>query len=226
MIKVNPRVNTIGTELIEAYLEVAAATLGHALESGMGPEIRPVWRPVKLLGTALTIQTTPDVTSAVLEALEVAQAGDVVVVNRAGNLRHAFTGEFGSRMFIERGVVGLVTDGLIADVAALEQLKFPVFCAGVSATLMQPLGMGREPEGAVNVPVQVGGVVVSPGDLILADDDGVIVASPEQAREHLPFCQEKEAWDDYARSQIAAGHALSEVTKERELFRQRFTSAP
>ena len=222
MITVNPSTDTLDQALIEAYHEVAPTNLGHVLESGMGPEIRPIWRPVKLVGPALTVQTTPDVTTAIGEALKVARSGDVLVVNRAGDLRHGFAGEFAALGFMERGVVGLVTDGLVSDVVALERMRFPVFCHGVSTAVIRPLGVGRDPEGAVNVPIQVGCVIVSPGDLVLADDDGVIVASPQQARDHLPYCQEMEGWETYARSQLAAGRTLSNILPEREGFRSRF----
>ena len=89
-----------------------------------------------------------------------------------------------------------MTDGLVSDVVAIERMKFPVFAAGLSATVVQPLAAGREPEGAVNVPIRVGGVIVSPGDLVMADDDGVLIATPEQAREYLLYCQVFEEWGD------------------------------
>jgi regulator of RNase E activity RraA len=224
MITVNPPSDTLDAALIEAYRKVAPTNLGHVLESGMGPEIRPVWRPVKLVGPALTVQTTPDVTTAIREALDVARPGDVLVVNRAGDLRHGFAGEFAALSYMERGVAGLVTNGLVSDVVALERMKFPVFCYGVSTAVVRPLGEGRQPEGAVNVPIQVGGVVVSPGDLIMADDDGVMVASPQEARDHLAYCQEMEAWESYARGQLASGRTLSDILHEREGFRKRFHS--
>ncbi len=221
MITVNPRSNALDKELIEAYRKIAAATLGHALESAMGPSIRALWRPVKLVGPALTVLTTADVTSALHKAQEVAQPGDVLVVHRGGDMRHGTTGEFGMTAAMEHGIVGLVTDGLVADSVGLEQMKFPVFCSGVSATLVNPLGLGLE-VGAVNLPVRVGGIVVSPGDLILADDDGVMVASPKEAGDSLAFCQEMEQWEEYARAQMASGRSLLDIRRERESFRERY----
>ena len=222
MITVNPSPDTLDPALLEAYRRVAPTNLGHVLESGMGSEIRPIWRPAKLVGPALTVQTTPDVTTAVNEALNVARPGDVLVVNRAGDLRHGFAGEFAALGFMERGVVGMVTDGLVSDVVAIERIKFPVFAAGLSTAVIRPLGAGRDAEGAVNVPIKVGGVIVSPGDLVTADDDGVLIATPEEAREHLPYCQEFEEWEAYARSQLASGRVLSDIIQERQGFRQRF----
>ncbi len=221
LITVNPSPDTLDAALLEAYRHVAPTNLGHALESGMGPEIRPIWRPVKLVGPALTAQTTPYVTAAMGEATKIARPGDVLVINRAGDLRHGFVGEFASIRLIEAGIIGLVTDGLVSDVVAIERMKFPVFAAGLSATVVQPLAAGREPEGAVNVPIRVGGVIVCPGDLVMADDDGVLIATPEQAREYLLYCQVFEEWETYARSQLAAGRLLSDIAKERQEFERR-----
>ena len=222
MITVNPRPNELDRKLVEAYSNIAAATLGHALESAMEPAIRALWRPVKLVGPALTVLTTADVTFPALhKALEVSKQGDVLVVNRGGDMRHGTTGEFGMTGAMEHGIVGLVTDGLVADSVALERMQFPIFCSGVSATLVNSLGLGLE-VGAVNVPVRVGGIVVSPGDMILADDDGVMVASPKEAQDSLAFCQEMEQWEEYARDQMASGRTLTDIRQERETFRERF----
>ena len=222
MITVNPRNDALDPDLIDAYRKVAPATLGHALQSGMDPDIRALWRPVQLVGPALTVQTTPDVTGAVNQAMEVARPGDVLVVNTAGEMRHGTTGEWGAHGYIDCGIVGLVTDGLISDSVALERMKFPVFCRGLSTALFRPLASGRQAEGSVNVPVLVGGVLVSPGDLILADDDGVMVATPQEAREQLAFSQEMEEWEAYARAQMAAGRTWGDVRKERDSFRDKF----
>ncbi len=222
MVTVNPSPVTLDPALIEAYRSIAPADLGHILESGMDPEVRPVWRPVKLVGPALTVQTTPDVVAAIGEALSVARPGDVLVVHEVGDLRHVCAGEFAALRYMESGIAGMVTDGLVCDVVALERLRFPVFSRGVSTAVVRPLGAGRPPEGAVNVPLKVGGVLVSPGDMILADDDGVMVATPEEAREHLAFCREMTDWETYARAEMASGRLLSDIAGERESFRKRF----
>ena len=85
----------------------------------------------------------------------------------------------------------MITDGLVTDQRAIERLKFPIFCRGVSAIIAK---RGGPDEGAVNVPVEVGGVTVNPGDLIVADEDGVIVCTFDEAREQLDACLELEEW--------------------------------
>ncbi len=214
MITVNPIPKQVGTDLVEAYKKLAPATLGHILETAMESAIQAVWKPVKLVGTALTVQTRPQITTAVAAALKIARPGDVMVLARGNEYSHATTGEIGCLGLMEVGIAGLVTDGPIADQVALRRMQFPVFSRGSVAMTGKTGGWGIE-WGAVNVPVVVGGVVVNPGDMIFADDDGVLVASPEEAREHLAFVQEKEAWEEWVRGEIAKGLTISQCRAQR-----------
>ena len=219
MISVHPRVDALSPDLVEAYREVASGTLGHLLDTAMDAGISALWKPVKLVGPAVTVQTVPGSYLAVAKATEIVQPGDVLVVNRAGEMRHATTGEFGSVQAMEADVAGMVTDGPVTDQTGIIRMKFPVFCRGTVGMVTKPSGLE---EGAVNVPVQVGGVTVRPGDLVLADEDGVIIATPEEARDCLSRCQEAEAWEAYAREQLAAGRRFSELRSERPGFIERF----
>jgi 4-hydroxy-4-methyl-2-oxoglutarate aldolase len=215
MISIHPRNDSISQETLDAYRAVASGTLGHLLDTAMDGSIAALWKPVKLVGLALTVQSVPGSYLAVAKATEVAKPGDVLVVNRAGETRHATTGEFGSVQAMEAGIAGMVTDGPITDRAAIKQIGFPVFCTGSVAMVTKPKGLE---EGAINVPVQVGGITVNPGDLILADDDGVIVATPQEALECLLGCQQAEAWEAYAREQIAFGRKMFDFRDERPGF--------
>ncbi len=213
MITVNSPPDRLSPGLVAAYKKLAPATLGHVLETAMEGSIQAIWRPVKLVGPALTVQTYPQITSAVAAALKIARPGDVLVIARAGEHRHATTGEIGCLGYVEAGIAGLVTDGPIADRAAIERMRFPVFSRGSVAMTGKTGGWGIE-WGAVNVPVNVGGVVVNPGDMVFGDDDGVLVASPDEAREHLGFVQEKEAWEAWVRKEIAKGRTISQCRAE------------
>ena len=215
MITVHPRPDTLTRDTVEAYRSVAPATLGHALETAMDPSIRALWRPVKLVGPALTVETVRDLYAAVNEAAAIAQPGDVLVVATGRDPRHAITGEFTLRNAQEFGIAGMVVDALMADARVLESMGFPVFCWGSSPALMSAMPRSsREPQATLNVSVEVGGVRVNPGDLVLADDDGVLIATPEEARTYLAACQAMEEGEDYARSRLAAGRRLSDVRRE------------
>lgn len=216
MITINPRVDNLDKDLIEAYRKILAPSLGHFIETGMSPDIKALWKPVKLVGPALTIQTQPDVTSALAKAVEIAQPGDVLVMSRGGERAHFTTGDFAVLRFQEMGIAGLITDGLVSDQRAIERLNFPIFSRGTSAVLVKAKP-GVE-EGAVNVPVEVGGLIVNPGDLILADEDGVMVASPQVARDQLATCQELEEWEEYALGQLDKGRPFVEVMQERRTY--------
>ena len=115
---------------------------------------------------------------------------------------------------MEKGIAGMVTDGPVADQVAISRMKFPVFSRGSVAMTGKTGGWGIE-WGAVNVPITVGAVVVNPGDMIFADDDGVLVASPEEARKHLAFVQEKENWEAWVRGKIDQGWTISQCRAER-----------
>ena len=153
MITVHPRPDTLDRSTVEAYRSVAPATLGHALETAMEPAIRALWRPVKLVGPALTVETARDLYAAVNEAAAIAQPGDVLVVATGRDPRHAITGEFTLRNAQEYGIAGMVVDALMADARALESMRFPVFCWGSSPALMSAMPrQSREPQATLNVP--------------------------------------------------------------------------
>ena len=214
MISVYPSPDILSKELIDSYRPLAPATLGHILETFMDSGIKAVYKPIKLLGPALTVQTYPQTMNAVAEALKIARPGDVLVVARGSENRHATTGEIGCLGYIERGIAGMITDGPVTDTVAIERMQFPVFSRGTVAMTSKTGGWGIE-WGAVNVPVNVGSVVVNPGDMVFADEDGVLIASPQMAAEHLSFVEEKENWEAWVRQEIAKGRTISQCRSER-----------
>ena len=182
--------NVISDELLEAYKGVAPATLGHMshlrfMDSG----IKPVYRRCHVVGRAFTIWAPGGIDALILdEANTKAQAGDVIVVDRGGDTEYACIGEFRALADLKRGIAGWVVDGAVCDVVAIGDMGFPTFSRSVSALIAKSAGL----EGAVQVPISCGGVVVNPGDMILGDDDGVVVLSPEEAERLLPKCLEVE----------------------------------
>lgn len=214
MLVINPRCETISAELIEAYKLLSPATLGHVLDTGMETYIQALWKPIKLVGQAITVQTYPQMTSAIAAAKDISQPGDVLVINRAHDNRHAYVGEISTLRFMEVGIGGIVTDGPACDQQAITRMKFPVFSNGTVAMTGKASGHGKD-WGAVNVPVTVGGVIVHPGDMIFGDDDGVLVVSPDKAIEFLAFVQEKESWESWVRKKIGEGWTISQCYAKR-----------
>lgn len=152
----------------------------------MMPEIRPIYEEIGLVGVAFTVLNYPNDNITTHKALHMAQPGDVLVIDEG---RDNNTGAFGHNMSLQarnRGVAGLVTNGCVRDVRLLRKERFPVFCRGVC-----PRSAQKNTPGAINVPVQLGGLVVQPGDIVVGDDDGVAVVPLAIADEVLRRAKER-----------------------------------
>jgi RraA family protein len=148
------------------------ANIGDAMErlNVVDSGIRTVWPGARIVGRAFTVMTAGGDNKAIHEALEHVGPGDVLVVNGQGATHRALIGELIAGRAAAKGVVGFVIDGAIRDVRDLEEMGFPVFARAVT-----PAGPYRNGPGYHQKPVAIGGVVVNPGDLVVADDDGVAV---------------------------------------------------
>lgn len=176
----------LDAELVRAWRRVPT-TIAADLVKGrtlVDPAIRPL-RPFaqgqRLAGPAVTAGCEPLDYGPVHHAIAVAGAGDVIVVDAGGRPEAAMIGELLSGAARLKGIAGIVVDGPVRDIGTLASWPdFPVLSRGHTAR--GPSSMER---GLVNGPVMLGGVAVTPGDLILADDDGIVVLPPEDARRHL-----------------------------------------
>jgi len=137
--------------------------------SAGGPRLRPMHGKGALAGPALTVKTRPGDNLMVHKALDLAEPGDVIVVDAGGDLTSAIIGELMVAHARKRGVAGCVIDGAIRDSAAIAADDFPVFAAGVTHR-----GPYKDGPGEINVAIAVGGMVIEPGDLVLGDGDGVL----------------------------------------------------
>lgn len=138
--------------------------------------LKPFHRVGRLIGTAFTIKTRPGDNLAIHRALEMVGPGDVIVVDGGGDESRALIGEIMKNIAQWRGAEGYVIDGAIRDVAAIAADGFPVFAR--SAIHRGPYKSGP---GEINVPVSVGGMVISPGDIVVGDEDGVVSFSQAAA---------------------------------------------
>lgn len=141
-----------------------------------------------LCGVAVTVSARPGDNLMVHKALEVARAGDVVVVSTNGNTTSAVFGELMGHTAVGAGLGGIVVDGAIRDVAGLTTLGFPAFSRTVT-----PGGCDKDGPGEINVPVSCGGTVVQPGDLVVGDEDGVVVVPRADAEAVLAAVEALEA---------------------------------
>jgi len=162
----------------EVLQKVTTADISHGNHDIPGLSgIVPVVQGVKMVGQAVTVRTYPGDFAKPVEAIDVANAGDVIVVD-CGGVGPAVWGELATNSCIHKGIAGVVIDGAIRDTAQIRELKFPAFARTIVPHAGEPKGFGE-----INVPVVVGGVRVRPGDWVVGDDDGVVVLPRENAVE-------------------------------------------
>lgn len=133
-----------------------------------GANLRPVGHAA-LCGTAVTVHAPPGDNLMVHKAIELARAGDVIVVDAGGDLTNAIIGERMAITAMAKGIAGFIIFGAIRDVVFLREAKFPVFAAGVTHR-----GPYKNGPGEINFPIAINGMVISPGDVIVGDDDGFV----------------------------------------------------
>jgi regulator of RNase E activity RraA len=167
----------------------------------MTPNIRPLTDPaLQLVGPACTVKVYPGDNLMVHKALDIAQPGDVIVVN-ASLAPFAAIGDLVSNKARHRGIAGFVVDGLIRDLPGIKALgDFPVFAQDVT-----PIGPLHRGPGEINHPIAAGGVVVHPGDVIVADMNGVIVVPRDSAEEILDRLRERKAKESDYTAAVARG---------------------
>jgi len=165
-----------------------------------GPHLRPMHKGGKLAGPAYTVKTTPGDNLLVHKALDTAQKGDVIVVDAGGVLENAIIGELMMSRARQRGVAGIVIWGAIRDSAELAAGTYPVYAAGVTHR-----GPYKNGPGEINVPINMGGMAVNPGDIIIGDADGLVAVPQEQAERILKSAQGILAKETAAMKEIEAG---------------------
>ncbi|MCB6179089.1 RraA family protein [Rhodobacter sp. Har01] len=157
--------------------QVEAATLGHYLHAGFAdPGLRPLIEGPRVAGAAVTVQIAGADSTLLYHAMDRVRPGDVLVIDRAGDTRHACWGGFMAAVARIRGLAGVIIDGAVTDPAAIRAAGVPTWARATSAITTKLLNLG----GGFNVPVSIGGVAVNPGDPVLADDCGVVVLPPSR----------------------------------------------
>lgn len=159
-------------EQLDRFQHLPSANVGDAMHrlGVMDASIKPVWDGATIVGSAYTVWTRPGDNLALHEALQHVQPGDVMVVNGGSDQTRALLGELIGGKAKVKGVTGFVIDGAVRDATGLAEYAMPVYARAVT-----PAGPYKDGPFALATPVAVGGVVVNPGDIIVADEDGVVV---------------------------------------------------
>ena len=188
--------------MMERFSKLPASNVADCMERScaMNPRIRLISksRPGSVCGPAFTVKCRAGDNLALHAALSFCQEGDVLVVSNEEDTTRALTGEVMlSYLFYTKKAAAIVIDGPIRDMESLSQWEFPIYCTGAT-----PGGPYNEGPGEVNVPVACGGITVNPGDIILADHDGIVVIPPKDAPGILTAAQKFHQADE-AKAQAA-----------------------
>lgn len=192
----------------DALAQYGVATVHEAQgRSGlMHQRLRPIWRCPAISGTAVTCTLPPGDNWMILVAAEQCQAGDILVAAAISEAHSGYFGDLLGTMFKARGVRGLIIDAGCRDVDDLERIGFPVWSRTISAH-----GTVKQTLGDVNVPVSCGETVVNPGDVIVADADGVVVVPRLAAADVVEKSAARAAHEETARQKYAAGELSIDI---------------
>lgn len=204
-------------ERLEALSGVSPNDLGHRLSFRFPTaEIKYFGgiRPVELIGPVLTVRIPPEDSTMVHKAIELAQPGDVLAIDQQGHRENASWGAVTSRAARARGVSGTVIDGSITDSAEIRGMEFPVYAQSRSARTTRLHGTG----GDINVPIQIGGTSVMPGDIVLGNEDGLLFFDPEDIETIREMYEAEQAREQEVLEALESGTSLASASGANDLL--------
>ncbi|MER3114049.1 RraA family protein [Bacillus altitudinis] len=185
-------INRPDIELVNLFKGMPVANIDDCMNriGAVGPQIVP-FNKKTLLGIAFTVKVPEGDNLMFHKAMDMAQPGDVIMIDAGGDTNRAIFGELMISYCQSRGIAGVVIDGSVRDAEALGEMNIPVYAKGIT-----PNGPYKNGPGEINTPISIGGKVVCPGDIVVGDQDGVVIIKPEYARdlaEQTSHVSEKEA---------------------------------
>jgi 4-hydroxy-4-methyl-2-oxoglutarate aldolase len=223
MFEINPLPPQIEQSRLALLARAEPATVGHFLHTGfMDPGVRALQQDVRVAGTAVTVRVPGPDFAMVHYALGQVRPGDILVLDRCGDMKHAVTG--GAVIYAARaaGVAAIIIDGMATDAGELRRYGVPIWCRGISPITGKMLGLG----GGFCVPIACGGVAVNPGDAIVADECGVLVLKPadiESAANRAIAMQEEEKT---TLKRLDAGEKMPDISGVTALIKARMAASP
>lgn len=200
--KIVRQISRPSLEIVRALGEQGVATVHEAQAASglMRPYLRPIYAAAKIAGPAVTVSCHPGDNLMIHAAVEVCKPGDVLVVATTSESTDGMFGELLANSCRAHGIVGLVIDAGVRDVADLTAMNFPVWSKAISAQ-----GTVKASPGSVNIEIICGGAAVRPGDVIVADQDGVVVVKRQLANEVVQFGAARLENEKRSRERLCAG---------------------
>lgn len=200
--RILPLTRRIPADLVARFADLPVANVSDAMNrmAAAGAALRPMHGGGVLAGPAVTVKARPGDNLMLHKAIDIAEPGDVVVVDAGGDLTNALIGELMTAHAESRGLAGIVIYGAIRDAAAIRAGAFPIFAAGVTHR-----GPYKDGPGEVNVPIAIEGMVIYPGDLLLGDDDGLVCVGIDEAETVYTAASAKHAAETAQMEKIRRG---------------------
>jgi 4-hydroxy-4-methyl-2-oxoglutarate aldolase len=209
MFTINAMPQQLPADLIALLEKCEVATIGHVLHSGfVDRNIRAVLPHKRVAGTAVTIRIPHADSTALHYLTTLVRPGDVVVIDRSGDDKHACWGGVITHCMKNAGVAAGVIDGPATDLSEIVKVDMPVWCRGPSPITTKILGT----EGQINVPVSVGGQVIEPGDAVLCDESGVIAMKPHEAEAYAKRAIEMQERELVTLERLRKGEKLPDLS--------------
>ena len=215
---VNTKISRVDAKTVDEYSNYGVATVHEAQgrKGLLASHMRPIYSGAHIAGTAVTVSIPPGDNWMIHVAVEQCRDGDIMVVAPTTSSTAGYFGDLLATALMSRGVRGLIIEAGCRDVAELQEMGFPVWSRCISAE-----GTVKETLGSVNIPIVCAGQNVNPGDVIVADDDGVVVVERLEAADVLASSKQREEKEANSRRRYAAGELSLDIYNMRPTLKEK-----